>query len=220
MEQLASLLEQHGYWLIMAVGFAEYIGVPIASMPVVIVAGALASQGDFPWSAVVLSVAAGGFVADFIWYTAARWRGPQVMNRVCGLSSNPNACVIAVEHRIRALGPVFLIPAKFVPGAGNLAAAGSEFAGIGLRKFLVFDAVGLLVWATVLSSLGWIFADQVGLVVAQAMRFGRWVLLTALLAIATAAIWRVMKVRRHRRAHALERNGSPSPDPVRLPVHL
>lgn len=56
MEELSLILERHGVWLLFAVGFLEYAGAPIASVPILVVAGALAAMGDFPIAAVVASV--------------------------------------------------------------------------------------------------------------------------------------------------------------------
>ena len=55
MEQLAFLLDQYGYALLFAVGFLEYVGAPIASVPVLLVAGALSAMGGPPLPGIVLA---------------------------------------------------------------------------------------------------------------------------------------------------------------------
>jgi len=201
MEPLVVLLERYGYGLLFGVGFLEFVGAPIASIPVLIVAGALASSGDVSFLGIVLAAALGGLCGDLTWYGAARWRGRGIVDGVCGLSSNPKACVIAVESRVRKVGPKFLLPAKFIPGAGNLVAAASGLAGVGFGVFVVLDALGLLIWSLVYSGAGWIFSDQVARVVEWASGFTLWVVAGAGVLIGAAAAWRIAKVYMHRARH-------------------
>lgn len=210
MEHLALLLERHGYLLLFAVGFLEYAGAPIASVPVLVVAGALAAMGGVPLPGIVLAAALGGLTSDLIWYGAARVRGQRLVDAVCGLSTNPMACVTVIERRIRSVGPLYLLPSKFIPGAGNLAAAASGFAGIALRQFLVFDGVALLLWAAVYGGAGWLFSAQVEGVVKWISDFTLLFVGVAAGLIAGAGVWRIYKVRMHRPHHEAARAASSS----------
>ncbi len=205
MEQLAVLLERYGYALLFAVGFLEYAGAPIASVPLLVVAGALAAAGGFPLPGIIAAAALGGLAADLIWYAAARVRGQGLVDAVCGLATNPMACVLGIEKRLRSIGPLYLLPSKFIPGVGNLAAAASGFAGIGLGKFVLLDGLALLVWAAVYSSAGWIFSAQVERVLEWASGFGLLILAVAAGLITGAGVWRFVKVRMHRPAHEAAR---------------
>jgi membrane protein DedA with SNARE-associated domain len=212
MDQLAVLLERYGYLLIFAVGFLEYSGAPIASVPILVVAGALASMGGLPLPGMVFAAALGGLTSDLIWYTTARHRGEKLVDAVCGLSTNPTACVIGVERRLCSIGPIYLLPSKFLPGAGNLAAAASGYAGIPLRAFVLFDGLALLIWASVYSGAGWIFSAQVERAIEWASSFALLVLLIAVGLITSAGVWRYFKVRMHRPMHEAERAAKPESD--------
>ena len=201
MEQLALLLERFGFALIFAVGFLEYVGAPIASVPVLVIAGALSAMGGPPLYGIVVAAALGGLTADLVWYGVARWRGPGLVNTVCGLSSNRTACVVGVERRVESVGPRYLVPAKFIPGAGNLVAAASGFAGVRLNRFLLFDGISLLIWASVYVGAGWIFASQVEGVIEWAGSFTLWIVAGGSALIAAAGTWRVAKTRMHKAHH-------------------
>jgi membrane protein DedA with SNARE-associated domain len=205
MEQLAVLLERYGYALIFAVGFLEYIGAPIASVPILVVAGALASMGSLPLPGIIVAAALGGLTSDLIWYSMARARGRGLVDAVCGLATNPMACVLGVEKRLRSIGPIYLLPSKFLPGAANLAAVASGYAGIEMRKFVALDAVALFLWASVYTTAGRIFSAQVEQLIDWASGFALLVLLVAAGLIASAGVWRVMKVRMHRPHHKAAR---------------
>ena len=201
MEQLAVLLERYGYGLLFGVGLLEFAGAPIASVPILIVAGSLASTGVVSFPGIIVSAALGGLLGDLTWYGAARWRGRGLRDTVCGLSSNPSACVIGVERRVRTVGPKYLLPAKFIPGAGNLVAAASGFAGISIGTFLLLDGLGLLIWALVYGGAGWVFSAQVEQLVQWASGFTLWLVAGASALIGGAAAWRVAKVNLHRARH-------------------
>ena len=201
MEQLALLLDQHGYALLFVVGFLEYVGAPIASVPVLVVAGALSAMGGPPLPGIVIAAALGGLIGDLVWYSVARWRGQGIVDTVCGLSSNPTACIIGVQRRVKAVGPRYLLPAKFLPGAGNLVAAASGFSCLRIGTFVLMDGLGLLIWATVYSGAGWLFSAQVESLIQWASSFTLWLVAAGSALIAGAAAWRVAKVHMHKAAH-------------------
>ncbi len=218
MEQLALLLDQHGLALLFAVGFLEYIGAPIASVPVLVVAGALSSMGGPALHGIILAAALGGLTADLVWFSVARWRGRGIVDTACGLPSNPTACIIKVERRVRSVGLRYLLPAKFLPGAGNLVAAASGFACVRVAAFVLMDGIGLFIWATVYSAAGLIFADQVEHVIGWASSFTLWIVAGASALIAGAGAWRIAKVYMHRARHEAMRAGDPPASSVDLAV--
>ena len=55
MEDLDAFLSSYGYWVFFAVGFAEFVGVPIVRVPVLIGGGAMVASGTLGfWGVVVL----------------------------------------------------------------------------------------------------------------------------------------------------------------------
>ncbi len=202
MEQLTLLFEQHGYLLLFGIGFVEFIGAPVAGAPILIAAGGLAAAGGGSLPLMALAAGFGGFSADVLWYLAARFRGRGLVDLVCGLSSNPKACVLGVEKKVAAVGPLYLLPAKFVPGAGNLVAAASGFAPVALTAFLILDFIGVMAWAAVFTGVGWVFSSQVEQATEWASQFTIWLVALAGVLVGAAGAWRILKVRMHRIGHA------------------
>ncbi len=199
MENLEAFLSSYGYWVFFAVGFAEFIGVPIVSVPVLIGAGALVASGTLGFWGVVLSVAAGGWLADLGWYTVGRRQGSWLIDVACGLSSNPMACVSAVKSRLSRLGTPYILLAKMLPGSGNFIAVAAGLAGFGTRRFILADGAGLILWATIYTGTGWIFSDQVTPAIEWAVTYNRAVVVVLVL-IVLAAAWRLWQVRFHQKA--------------------
>lgn len=199
---LGGLIEEHGITLFFALGFAEFIGIPVATVPALIAGGALA--GIVPGSNVflmILAAAAGGWTADAIVFGLTRWKGSAVVDAACGLTSNPSACVLHVAKRVRRVGPALIFGAKFLPGVGNVIAPASALAGVGARNFLLRDLLALLVWAGVYTGTGWVFAPQVEILLVLAERYLKWLIPTAVVLIGIAFLWRLWRVRVHTRLH-------------------
>ncbi len=200
METLDAFLSSYGYWVFFAVGFAEFVGVPIVSVPVLIGGGALVASGTIGFWGVVVSVAAGGWLADLGWYTVGRRQGPWLIDVACGLSSNPTACVLTVKDRLSRLGTPYIVLAKMLPGSGNLIAVAAGLAGFGALPFILADGAALILWAAIYTGTGWIFSDQVTPAIEWALTYNR-VVVVVLMLIVLAAAWRLWKVRFHQEAH-------------------
>ncbi len=194
MESLDAFLSNYGYWVFFAVGFAEFIGVPIVSVPVLIGGGAMVASGTLSFGGVVVSVAAGGWLADLGWYSIGRRRGPWLIDVACGLSSNPMACVLTVKDRLSRLGTPYIVLAKMLPGAGSLIAVAAGLAGFGILPFILADGVAVTAWAEIYTGTGWIFSDQVTPAIGWAMTYNR-AAVVVLMLIVLAAVWRLWKVR-------------------------
>lgn len=173
----------------------------MVSVPVIVGAGALAAQGVLHPVGVVLMVAAGGLLADSMWYWAGRWQGHRLVDVACGLTSNPRACVVQVEDRVCRLGALFILPSKFVPGAGNLLAPAAGFARVEPARFAALDGAALLLWATVYTGLGWIFSDHVARAIRWLTEYRTAALLAAAGLVVAAGAWRLLRTRMHARLH-------------------
>ena len=200
MEYLDAFLSSYGYWVFFAVGFAEFAGVPIVSVPVLIGGGAMVASGTLGFWGVVASVAAGGWLADLGWYSIGRRQGSWLINVACGLSSNPMACVFKVKNRLSRVGTPYILLAKILPGSGNFIAVAAGLAGFGILPFILADAAALILWGTIYTGTGWIFSDYVTAVIEWALTYNR-AAVVALMLIVLAAAWRLWKVRFHREAH-------------------
>lgn len=211
MAELIPLVEAYGLPLFFAVGFVEFIGLPLASVPILVAGGALARLSpELNPLLLVPATAAGGLLADAILYALVRWKGTATVSAACGLTSNPAGCVLKVEERVRSLGTGFIMGAKFVPGAGNLIGPASALAGTRTLRFLAADGAALLAWAGVYTAVGWIFRHQVEEILALILGSLGWVLPGALVLAGLAGLWRYWRVHSHTRLHRERKAGAVS----------
>jgi len=201
MEALEELLRSHGYALLLLVGFAEFAGLPLASGPVLVLAGAFAARGtmELPWA--IAAAVSGALIADLCWYGMARRYGGWVLGMACGLASNPSACAIGLRAKIEQVGSRSVLAAKLIPGMANLVAPSAGLARLPIHRFVPADVAGLLFWASLDLGLGWIFSDRLQEVLSWLSSYSRIVLLGGGGLILVATVWRGLKIALHRRRH-------------------
>lgn len=200
---VTAFLESYGYAVFFGVGFLEFIGAPFAGTAFLVAGGALAATAGSPspWI-LIASAAAGGLLADAILFHLTLWGGRKAVDAACGLTPNPGACVHGVTRKLERFGGRYILPAKFIPGAAALIAPAAAMAGLPFRRFVVQDALALLLWAGVYISLGWIFSNSVEVALAWIMTYLKWVGPVFVLLVVASLIWRVRKYRKHAEGHA------------------
>lgn len=183
MTSTLEFLVRHGYVVLLGWVFAEQIGLPIPSMPLMLAAGALAGAGKLSfWSSLLLCVFA-AVVADSVWYRLGRAKGIKVLQLLCRISLEPDSCVRRTEGVFAKQGAQSLLLAKFFPGLSTVAPPLAGIFHMKPRKFLLFDSLGALLWAGVSLGAGYIFSGQIERIAARAASLGGWlgVLIVALL---------------------------------------
>ena len=163
----------------------QQAGVPYPITPVLIVAGAVSVHGHLPAAAVIGLAATAAVLADLAWYTAGFRLGGRALKALCTLSLSPDSCVSQTERWFGRFGPRVLLVAKFVPGLGLVSTAMAGVVRAGLDRFLLYDVVGNLLWASAAVYIGVVFHDAVGAILNAVAELGSWGI--ALLGIAIVA---------------------------------
>lgn len=172
MDDVTQFLIRYSSLVLFAVVFADQVGLPIPSVPVLLAAGALAGAGQMNLGmAVGLSVAA-CFVGDFIWYYLGRYRGRHVLNVLCRISLEPDSCVRRTETFFGRHGMRSLVLAKFIPGVSTVTPALAGLFNVSVGRFLLYNGLGALLWTVTYIAPGYLFSDQLEQIAAQAARFG------------------------------------------------
>lgn len=139
---------------------ADQIGLPVPSIPTLIVVGALMA-GRYGWLGVLLvgSVLA-CLIAEVAWYWAGRRYGGRVMRLLCILSLSPDSCVSDTQRRFERWGSKVLIVANFVPGLSVIAPPLAGAARMRWSRFLYFSAAGAGLWVGASLLAGMLLARQ------------------------------------------------------------
>ncbi len=157
MEWLAKLAGASGATVVFVFALIENMGLPVPSLPVLILAGALSRTGGVSAAWALCGAALGALAADVFWHQLGRWRGRRVLSAICRISLTPDACVLEAEGRFQRRRVSTILLAKFVPGLNAVAPPLAGISGMSLPLFVAVDGAGCLAWAVVGIGSGWLF---------------------------------------------------------------
>lgn len=181
---VVDLIREYGFGIVFLNVLVEQLGAPIPAYPVLVVTGALegGSLARLGWLTVIAVAAA--LIADVLWYHAGRAYGHRVLGRICRISLSPDACIRQTESVYGRWGARSLLVAKFVPGFASIASALAGVVGTPLRTFVLFDALGALIWVGSAVFLGSLFSSTVQDLLDVLTALGKWGLLLLCVAFA------------------------------------
>ncbi len=205
MTETLQFVTRHGYAVLLAWVFAEQVGLPLPSVPILLAAGALAGTGRMHYSLTVLLAVGAALVSDLLWYQIGRRRGIKVLKLLCRISLEPDSCVRSTEDIFARHGARSLLLAKFIPGLNT---ASPPLAGVfkmPLARFLLFDILGAVLWAGSVVGAGYVFSDKLELVAAEGARLGAGLVLILVGGLAAFILWKYVRRQRFLRELRLAR---------------
>lgn len=172
MHTATEFLLRHGYFVLTVWVFAEQVGLPIPSIPILLAAGALAGVGRMNPATALLCCVVAAVIADSLWFQLGRLRGIQVLQLLCRISLEPDSCVRRTEHVFSTRGARTLLVSKFLPGVNTVAPPMAGVVHMKPWRFLLFDALGALLWAGTYIGLGYAFSGEIERLAANAETMG------------------------------------------------
>lgn len=172
MNEMVQFVVRHGYLIVLVWVFAEQLGLPVPSIPMLLAAGALAGTGRMNFFATAAIAVVAALTSDVLWYQLGRIKGAKVLHFLCRISLEPDSCVRNTESVFARHGAKSLLVAKFLPG---LTTAAPPLAGIfhmNLGRFLLFDGLGATTWACTFLGLGYAFSGQLERIGDQVVKLG------------------------------------------------
>lgn len=191
MDTLLYVVQTYGLWVVFIAVLLDQGGLPVPAYPPMIVTAALAVESSESLWAILLVATLAVILADVLWFLGGRQFGASLLRLMCRLSLSPDSCVGLTRRVYARWGAPSLIIAKYVPGFAAVATTLAGEAGTSLRRFLLFDGIGAVLWAGGAIALGAIFHEAVAAVLAELERLGYYavVLLIAAIALFIAIKW-------------------------------
>jgi membrane protein DedA with SNARE-associated domain len=192
---------RYGYAALAAGVLLENAGVPVPGETMLLAAAALAARGGLSIVLVALVAACSAIVGDNIGFAIGRAGGRPLLERFGRWVFITPERLDAVDRFFERRGPIAVAGARFVPAlriAGALAAGSSR---MHWKTFLIFNAIGAVAWATVVSALGYggSGAIAVALPWLRAAHAGTWgLLVVTAMALAVHAGYEAVHERRLR----------------------
>jgi membrane protein DedA with SNARE-associated domain/rhodanese-related sulfurtransferase len=193
MNQIIEWIHRYPYTTVAIAVLLVQLGVPVPCYPLLLLAGALAYQGDASSGGLLLTAVVAAVVADTAWYVAGARLGNRALRLLCKVTISPDSCVRQTESIFARAGLRSLLVAKFIPGLGAVATALAGVRRASVPAFLAYDAGGAALWAGVPLLLGILFHNAISEVAATLGDLGR---KGAELVLAALALFIAVKIMR------------------------
>jgi membrane protein DedA with SNARE-associated domain len=148
------------YPLIFGVAVVDAFFPVVPSESIVIVAGVEAGSGDLSLLLVILFAAAGAIVGDNISYGIGRYLGEHTVKRLFK-SERARKGFAWAEKQLEERGAYIVVIARFIPfGRTAVTFTAGYTHGLPWHRFIRYDIVAGVVWATYAALLGYIGGSQ------------------------------------------------------------
>ena len=182
---VADLVGTHGYWVL-------FVGCFLEGETLLVLAGFAAHRGYLNLGTVIALAAVAGFAGDQAAFWLGRRHGVAMLARFPSIERRaqqvqrlvmryPSLSVIGVRfaYGLRVAGPVLM---------GTTALSSARFAAL--------NALGAILWATLLATIGWVFGEAAKVVLGEMQHIEGWLFLGGLLA--GLLVWAVRSARNRR----------------------
>jgi len=194
---------QQSLLTVFIVTFLSAVGVPVPALPVLLLAGAAAAADAWLGVEALGLATAASVLASSVWYAAGRKLGRRVLALLCWISISPDTCIRKNEISFANRGALTLVVANFVPGLSILAPPLAGALGMRALQFLLFSAIGALLWVATGLVAGLVFQEQIRWLLDTLRQLGGVAVLVVVGLLAVYVAWRWRERRRAARELAL-----------------
>ena len=188
-------LIEHTYLVVFVCTVIDATGLPFPGRVVLAAAGAFAASGDVSLAAVIGLGALGAMLTDHVWYFAGWFDTKRLLALYCRWTFSSGACVNRTADYFRRFGALTIIIGRYVAGVRVFAWPLARKSGVGYARFLLYDAVGAVLWTATWVLIGWLVGDRWESVIETV---GGWMTAVLIAAVLMAAVV-VLRVRRRAR---------------------
>ena len=198
LQPLAVWLIQHTYLIVFVGALIDSTGIPFPGRLILVAAGALAARGEASAMVLVLLGAAGVAITDHLWYFTGSLGLDRVVRAFCRWTLNSELSARRTADWFERYGALTIVLGRFFAGVRLLAWPLARPHGVGYPTFVLFDAIGALVWSAVWVGLGWFLGEAALDAAGDAGWIGVAMVGAGLLVFVGVRMWR--RVRRRRAA--------------------
>ena len=196
LQPVASWLIANTYLVVFVGALIDATGIPFPGRLILVAAGAFAGRGDVNPVLVVLLGAAGVALTDHLWYFTGSLGLDRVVRSFCRWTLNSELCARRTADWFDRYGALTIVIGRFFAGVRLLAWPLARPHGVGYPTFLLFDAIGSLLWSSVWVGLGWFVGEQALDLVGDAGWVGLAMAGAGIVALVSVRLWRRARQRR------------------------
>ena len=188
LQSLGPVVSRHGYLVVGGFLFLEAFAIPVPGETVLLTAAIYAGTGRLNIVLVIIIGTVGTFLGSCVGYLIGATGGQALVTRYgryVGLTPQRFA---AADAFIERRGPIVVMVARFVEGlrqANGIIAGASDLT---LRRFLIFNAIGSVIWVITWTLVGDLAGSHVGAIYAAITRYFPIALAIVVVALALVVI--------------------------------
>jgi membrane protein DedA with SNARE-associated domain len=163
---LHALVATHGYWMLV-------LGCLLEGETILLLAGFAASRDYLDIRAVIALAAFCGFAGDQMFFWIGRTHGSAVLRRFPSIAHKVDR-VFRLIHKYQSW---VVVGVRFAYGlriAGPIIIGTS---GISALRFLVFNAIGAVIWAFLIAGIGYVFGEAAEAMLGELQNIELWLVL-------------------------------------------
>ena len=195
---VAPVLDNYGYLAVAVLILVENFGVPAPGETILVAASVYAGTGRLSIVAVAVIAVLAAFTGNCIGYAIGYFGGHALALRFGRYVFLTAERLDKTERFFRRHGGLVMVLARFPEGIRQAAGIVAGIAEMPWRRFLVFNAIGSVLWVALWSSVGYLAGHHIGTIYADLVRYLLYLLIAV--AVLVAALIVRMVLRRRRRA--------------------
>ena len=184
MHAWVSSLGSYGLIFVAVNVLLDQLGLPVPAVPTLIVAGAVAANGDMSLPGLFIWSVLACLAADCGWYLVGERYGIRVLKTLCKISLEPDSCVSQTQIRFERWGVNSLVIAKFIPGLAIIAPPMAGAMRIGWPRFVLLSTAAGVLWVGFGLGAGILFNSQIERLLQALSRIGSIAVLGAAILLA------------------------------------
>jgi len=205
MNNLLSLMAQHGYVLTFGLLFAEAIGLPFPASIALVAAGAAVASHTLSGPGILLAALIALLIGDTAQFWLGRYSGWALLGFLCRLSMNPETCILRSAESFYKRGKITLVIAKFIPGINTMAAPLAGSMKMRFGQFLQLDFAGSLLYSTTFLLIGYLSRDFLAAVLTGFHQAGLAMEVVVIAALVVYAVYRGVQFARYKKYRIMPR---------------
>jgi membrane protein DedA with SNARE-associated domain/rhodanese-related sulfurtransferase len=173
MQNVITIAERHGLLVVFLNVLLSQSGLPLPVVPTLMTVAALARQGPYQITQIILAGISGALIAELALYWCGLQYGQRFLGLLCKLSFSPDFCVRRTEEVFARLGSWSLLFAKFIPGLSLITVAMAGITKMPVLYFLLLDGIGGLLFVSAAVALGLLFQDTITSILSTLTNLGK-----------------------------------------------
>jgi membrane protein DedA with SNARE-associated domain len=163
-----------------------------------IAAGAAAATHVLSFPVALGTALVAMMLGDVLLFVLGRYTGWALLSFICGLSLNPETCILRSAESFYKRGRLTLLFAKFIPGVNTMAPPLAGSMKMKLTQFLRLDLAGASIYTLAYTGLGYAFRDVVAQITRGVQSASHVFAEVVIAALVAYLAYRIVQYRRYR----------------------